>query len=52
MKRKWTIGLCEGLIIQTVLSVPEMIVFLVFSWLSSNHHGRIGVEIRKEWNKQ
>lgn len=39
MKRKWTIGLCEGLMTQTVLSVPEMIVFLVFSWQSSNHHG-------------
>lgn len=39
MKRKWALGLCEGLMTQAVLSLPEMIVFLVFSWLLSNHHG-------------
>lgn len=39
MKRKWALGLCEGLMTQAVLSVPEVIIFLVFSCLLSNHHG-------------
>lgn len=39
MKRKWALGLCEGLMIQAVLSLPEIILFFAFSWLLSNHHG-------------
>lgn len=40
MKRKWALGLCEGLMTQAVLSLPEIIIFLFFSWLLSNHHGK------------
>jgi len=39
MKRKWALGLCEGLITQAVRSLAEVIIFLAFSWLLSNHHG-------------
>lgn len=38
MKSKWALSLCEGLMTQAVQSLPEMIIFLVFSWLLSNHH--------------
>lgn len=53
MKRKWAIGLCEGLMTQIVLSASEIIIiFLVFGWLSSNHPGEMGVEVREEGNKR
>lgn len=42
MKRKWALGLCKGLMTLAVLSLPEMIIFLVFSWLLSNHYGEQG----------
>lgn len=48
MKRKWALGLCEGLMTQAVLHLPEMIIFLVFSWLLSNHRGE-GEGGKTEW---
>lgn len=48
MKRKWALGLCEGLMTQAVLSLPEMILFLAFSWLLSNHHGEQGEGRQRE----
>lgn len=53
MKRKWDLGLCEGLMTQAVLSLPEMILFLAFSWLLSNHHREQGGrEDREKGNKE
>lgn len=55
MKRKWALGLCEGLMTRAVQSLPEMIIFLVFSWLFSNHRGeqgKGGQEDREQGNKE
>lgn len=55
MKRKWALGLREGLMTRAVRSLPEMIIFLVFSWLFSNHRGEQGKggrEDREQGNKE
>lgn len=50
MKGKWALCLCEGLMTQAALSLPEMILFFffAFSWLLSNHHREQGEGRQRE----
>lgn len=53
MKRKWALGLCEGLMTQAVLSLPEMTLFFSplvgFCLIIMGSRGR---EDREKGNKE